>query len=38
LRFILPMAIPFLRNYAWLIPDLTIPWFVIFFLMISSRF
>jgi NAD(P)-dependent dehydrogenase (short-subunit alcohol dehydrogenase family) len=38
LRFILAMAIPFLRNYAWLIPDLTIPWFVIFFLMISSRF
>ncbi|MFN4844298.1 MAG: SDR family NAD(P)-dependent oxidoreductase, partial [Dolichospermum sp.] len=38
LRFILPMAIPFFRNYAWLIPDLTIPWFVIFFLMISSRF
>ena len=38
LRFILAMAIPFLRNYAWLIPDLTIPWFVIFFLMIGSRF
>ena len=38
LRFILAMAIPFLRNYAWLIPDLTIPWLVIFFLMISSRF
>jgi NAD(P)-dependent dehydrogenase (short-subunit alcohol dehydrogenase family) len=38
LRFILAIAIPFLRNYAWLIPDLTIPWLVIFFLMISSRF
>lgn len=38
LRFILAMAIPFFRNYAWLIPDLTIPWLVIFFLMISSRF
>ncbi|MFN4876389.1 MAG: SDR family NAD(P)-dependent oxidoreductase [Aphanizomenon sp.] len=38
LRFILAMAIPFLRNYAWLIPDLTIPWLVIFFLMIISRF
>jgi NAD(P)-dependent dehydrogenase (short-subunit alcohol dehydrogenase family) len=37
-RFILAIAIPFLRNYAWLIPDLTIPWLVIFFLMISSRF
>jgi NAD(P)-dependent dehydrogenase (short-subunit alcohol dehydrogenase family) len=38
LRFILAIAIPFLRNYAWLIPDLTIAWLVIFFLMISSRF
>jgi NAD(P)-dependent dehydrogenase (short-subunit alcohol dehydrogenase family) len=38
LRFILPMGIPFLRNYAWLIPDLTIPWLVIFFSMISSKF
>jgi len=38
LRFISAMAIPFLRNYAWLIPDFTIPWFVIFFLMIGSRF
>ncbi len=38
LRFILPMGIPFLRNYASLIPDLTIPWLVIFFSMIISRF
>jgi len=29
LRFILPKGIPFLRNYAGLIPDLTIPWLVI---------
>jgi NAD(P)-dependent dehydrogenase (short-subunit alcohol dehydrogenase family) len=29
LRFILAMGIPFLRTYAWLIPDLTIPWLVI---------
>ncbi|MFM6278713.1 MAG: short-chain dehydrogenase, partial [Dolichospermum sp.] len=38
LRFILPMAIPFLRNYVWLIPDLKIPWFVILLLMINNRF
>ncbi|WP_367142454.1 SDR family NAD(P)-dependent oxidoreductase [Anabaena sp. AL93] len=31
LRFILPRQIPFLRNYAGLIPDLTIPWLVILF-------
>jgi NAD(P)-dependent dehydrogenase (short-subunit alcohol dehydrogenase family) len=29
LRFILPRGIPILRSYAWLIPDLTIPWLVI---------
>jgi NAD(P)-dependent dehydrogenase (short-subunit alcohol dehydrogenase family) len=29
LRFILARGIPGLRNYAWLIPDLTIPWVVI---------
>ncbi|BAZ87421.1 SDR family NAD(P)-dependent oxidoreductase [Dolichospermum compactum] len=31
LRFILLRGIPFLRNYAGLIPDLTIPWLVILF-------
>ena len=29
LRFILARGIPGLRNYAWLIPDLTIPWLFI---------
>ncbi|MDD1415815.1 SDR family NAD(P)-dependent oxidoreductase, partial [Dolichospermum sp. ST_con] len=31
LRFILARGIPGLRNYAWLIPDLTIPWLFILF-------
>ncbi|MEA5537087.1 SDR family NAD(P)-dependent oxidoreductase [Crocosphaera sp. XPORK-15E] len=29
LRFILPSAIPALRQYAWLIPDINIPWFIL---------
>lgn len=26
LRFVLPTALPILRNYSWLIPDIKVPW------------
>ncbi len=28
LKFILPMSIPILKKYSWLIPDIKIPWFL----------
>jgi NAD(P)-dependent dehydrogenase (short-subunit alcohol dehydrogenase family) len=36
LRFLLPMAIPFLRQYSWLIPELNIPWSVLLLTLLSS--
>lgn len=29
LRFVLPSAVPPLRQYPWLIPDLKVPWFIL---------
>jgi len=29
LKFILPSAVPALRNYPWLIPDLKVPWLIL---------
>jgi NAD(P)-dependent dehydrogenase (short-subunit alcohol dehydrogenase family) len=36
LRFLLPFAIPQLRNYAWLIPDFKIPWFILLWTTLKS--
>ncbi len=36
LRFILPSAIPMLKQYSWLIPDLKIPWWVLTSTMLQS--
>ena len=29
LRFLTPFAIPVLKNYPWLVPDLKVPWFLL---------
>ncbi|AFZ43744.1 short-chain dehydrogenase/reductase SDR [Halothece sp. PCC 7418] len=29
LKFILPSAVPALRSYSWLLPDLKVPWFIL---------
>lgn len=29
LKFILPSAVPILRKYSWLVPDLKVPWFIL---------
>lgn len=36
LKFILPSALPFLRQYAWLIPDLKVPWFLLLWKVLPS--
>jgi len=36
LRFILPFALPSLRNYSQLIPNLNIPWFLLLLLALPS--
>jgi NAD(P)-dependent dehydrogenase (short-subunit alcohol dehydrogenase family) len=36
LRFIIPMAVPFLRQYAWLIPDFKIPWGFLLLTLLNS--
>jgi NAD(P)-dependent dehydrogenase (short-subunit alcohol dehydrogenase family) len=36
LKFILPMLLPALKKYAWLIPDLKIPWFILLFTILRS--
>ena len=36
LRFLLPFAIPELRNYARLIPDLKVPWFLLLWTTLKS--
>jgi hypothetical protein len=36
LRFIIPMAVPFLRQYAWLIPDFKIPWWLLLLTLLNS--
>ncbi len=29
LKFVLPSAVPALRKYSWLVPDLKVPWFIL---------
>ncbi|OYE03588.1 SDR family NAD(P)-dependent oxidoreductase [Nostoc sp. 'Peltigera membranacea cyanobiont' 232] len=36
LRFLLPTALPLLRNYSWLIPDIKIPWSLLLLNALSS--
>lgn len=36
LRFLIPSAIPALRNYNWLIPDFKIPWFILLWGILQS--
>ena len=36
LKFIIPFAVPQLRNYAWLIPDLKVPWFILLWFALKS--
>ncbi len=36
LRFILPSAIPVLKHYNWLIPDLKIPWWILTLTLLQS--
>ncbi|MDJ0660186.1 MAG: SDR family NAD(P)-dependent oxidoreductase [Crocosphaera sp.] len=36
LRFIFPSAVPALKQYSWLIPDIKIPWFILQATMLQS--
>jgi NAD(P)-dependent dehydrogenase (short-subunit alcohol dehydrogenase family) len=36
LRFVLPAALPVLRTYSWLIPDIKIPWSLLLLNALSS--
>ncbi|MBW4452807.1 MAG: SDR family NAD(P)-dependent oxidoreductase [Nostoc indistinguendum CM1-VF10] len=36
LRFVLPAALPVLRNYSWLIPDIKVPWSLLLLNALSS--
>ncbi len=36
LRFIVPYAIPALQKYAWLIPDLKVPWWILLWTSLPS--
>ncbi len=36
LRFILPLAMPFLKQYNWLIPDIKVPWWILTLTMLQS--
>jgi NAD(P)-dependent dehydrogenase (short-subunit alcohol dehydrogenase family) len=36
LRFIVPSALPVLRNYSWLVPDINVPWSVLLLGALSS--
>lgn len=36
LKFLLPMAIPFFRQYSWVIPDLKVPWWLILSTILNS--
>ncbi|MBD0390031.1 MAG: SDR family NAD(P)-dependent oxidoreductase [Nostoc sp. C3-bin3] len=36
LRFVLPAALPVLRNYLWLIPDIKVPWSLLLLNALSS--
>lgn len=36
LRFLIPFSVPALRDYAWLIPDFKIPWFLLLWTTLKS--
>ncbi|MBG1265080.1 SDR family NAD(P)-dependent oxidoreductase [Nostoc sp. WHI] len=36
LRFVVPAALPVLRNYSWLIPDIKVPWSLLLLNALSS--
>ncbi|MBD2347219.1 SDR family NAD(P)-dependent oxidoreductase [Anabaena subtropica] len=36
LRFLIPMALPGLREYSWLIPDLKVPWSLLLLSLLKS--
>lgn len=36
LRFVLPFALPFLRKYAWLVPNIKVPWSLLLLQALSS--
>lgn len=36
LRFLLPFALPALRNYSWLVPDFKVPWSLLLLQALSS--
>lgn len=36
LRFVLPAALPILRNYSWLVPDIKMPWSLLLLSALSS--
>ncbi len=36
LRFLIPFALPGLRNYSWLIPDIKVPWWLLLITVLKS--
>ncbi len=36
LRFVLPFALPLLRKYSWLVPDIKVPWSLLLLTALSS--
>lgn len=36
LRFLLPVALPALRQYSWLVPNINVPWFLLLLKALSS--
>lgn len=36
LRFLIPFSVPALRDYAWLIPDFKVPWFLLLWTTLKS--
>ena len=36
LRFLLPLGLPTLRKYPWLVPDIKVPWSLLLLGMLSS--
>ncbi|BAZ49269.1 short-chain dehydrogenase/reductase SDR [Nostoc sp. NIES-4103] len=36
LRFVLPAALPILRNYSWLVPDIKVPWSLLLLSALAS--
>ncbi len=36
LRFLIPLTLPVLRKYTWLIPDLKVPWLLLLITALKS--